>query len=123
MACAMSIIASHPAAARPTTCEAFDQARVVSHEGDFLGILAGQDEATSIYNTHGAYGSRYSGTSIWNPTSNFGGPYANQSAFNDSTSTPPMLLKDGKIVGRLTKNKYVAGGVDPVALKLTCFND
>jgi hypothetical protein len=39
---------------------------------------------------------------------------------NDSASEPPVLLKDGEVVGKLTTNDYEYEGVNPKALKEVC---
>ena len=48
----------------------------------------------------------------------FGGEYSSHSPFNEYSSNPPLIVKNGRVIGRLTVNKYLAGAVDPNLLKM-----
>ncbi|MEX0981342.1 MAG: hypothetical protein WD577_05450 [Bacteroidales bacterium] len=83
----------------------------------FLGILANEINYNSIFNEIGTYGSDISSNSIWNDIGTFGSDISSYSPFNDITSTPPMIVKKGKIIGYLTVNEIISGGISPHILK------
>ena len=58
--------------------------------------------------------------SIWNDYSDYGSEYSSQSPFNDYASDPPILLKDGEVVGKLTGDPYAYEGVDPRSVGEDC---
>ena len=39
---------------------------------------------------------------------------------NDNASEPPVLLKDGEVIGKLTTKEYVYDGYDVNEIKETC---
>jgi hypothetical protein len=82
----------------------------------FLGNLSNRFDSESIFNRFGTYGSRFSSDSIWNKYGSYGGKYSSYSPFNKYTSTPPLIVKDGSVIGRLTVNRYVRGALDPYAV-------
>lgn len=88
-----------------------------NNERTFLGGISDEFQPDSIFNDYGTHGSGYSSSSIWNEYGSFGGKYSSHSPFNSYSSTPPYIVKDGKVIGRLTVSKYVAGAVDPHWLK------
>lgn len=83
----------------------------------FLGKVDNEFSSESIFNEFGNYGSEFSSTSIWNEFSNFGSEFSSYSAFNEFTSTPPMLVKNGKVIGYLTRNKFLRGSLSPNILR------
>ncbi len=83
----------------------------------YLGKIASEYGSESIFNEYGTYGSEYSSSSIWNEYSTFGNEYNSLSPFNDYSSKPPKIIKDGKIIGYLTTNESINGGVSPHILK------
>ena len=86
-------------------------------EQTYLGKIDNKYTSDSIFNEYGTFGSKYSSKSIWNEYSDFGSKYSSYSAFNDYTSSPPIIVKNGKILGYLTTNKYISGGISPLILK------
>jgi hypothetical protein len=86
-------------------------------EQTYLGKIDNKFNSESIFNEYGTYGSKYSTDSIWNEYSNFGSKYSSYSPFNDYSSSPPMIVKNGQIIGYLTTNKYITGGISPHILK------
>lgn len=69
-------------------------------------------DTESIHNDFGPYGSRFSSTSIRNPFSQYGGEFRTGSACNPFTySAPYMLRGDGILVGRLSVNEFLTGGI------------
>jgi len=99
--------------------EMYEGAQVMSDERRprFLGMIADEFDTDSIFNEYGSYGSEYATDSIWNEYGSYGGQYSSESPFNTYTSTPPYLLKKGKVIGRLTVNRTIDGAVDPNWLK------
>lgn len=116
-----ALIAATSASAAPSECANFVGAAVVSADGDFLGNLSSEYDSKSIFNKYGKYGSKYQTTSIWNEQGKFGGKYSQLSPFNQYTSKSPLIIKGGKAIARLTKNKHTAGAVDPMMLAMICF--
>lgn len=110
------------ASAEDSRCIPFMDAALVSADGNFLGRLSAKSDAESVFNQYGKYGGKYQSESIWNPYGNYGSAYAANSAFNPYTSTGPLVVKDKKTIARMTKNKFVAGAVDPVVLAVLCFD-
>ena len=83
----------------------------------YLGTIADEFSSNSIFNDYGTYGSEYSSDSIWNEYGTYGGEYSSGSPFNSYSSSPPLIVKNKKVIGRLTVNKNVSGAVDPNWLK------
>jgi len=83
----------------------------------FLGKIDNEFSSESIFNEFGTYGSEFSSISIWNEFSSYGSEFSSFSAFNEFTSTPPMLIKNGKVIGYLTRNKFMRGGLSPNILR------
>ena len=94
-------------------------AKIVAQDdkNTFLGTLESSYDSNSIFNKYGSFGSSYSSTSIWNSYGSFGGEYSSYSPFNKYSSTPPMIIKDGKVIGYLTTNKSMSGAVNPGIIK------
>ena len=88
-----------------------------NEERTYLGTIDDEFASDSIFNDFGTYGSEYSSNSIWNEYGTFGGEYSSESPFNVYSSSPPFIVKERKVVGRLTVNEYVLGAVDPSWLK------
>jgi len=83
----------------------------------YLGKIASEYDSESIFNEYGTYGSEYNSSCIWNEYSTFGNEYNSLSPFNDYSSKPPMIVKNGKIIGYLTTNESINGGISPYILK------
>jgi len=94
-------------------------ASIIAQDDDktFLGTLTNELNSNSIFNDIGTYGSDISSNSIWNDIGTFGSDISSCSPFNDITSTPPMIVKNGKIIGYLTVNEIISGGISPHILK------
>jgi hypothetical protein len=89
-------------------------------ENTYLGKVANAYDGKSIFNEYGDHGSQYSAKSIWNPYGKFGGEYSTHSPLNKYSSTPPMLVKDGKVLGYLSVNKSKQPSISPNLLKELC---
>lgn len=99
-------------------CAAVDGAKVVSEDGKFLGTVSSNYDSSSIFNKYGK-GSKYDSDSIWNPYGDYGSKYSQNSAMNPYSSSPPMLIKSGKVIGYLSKNKSM--GIDPLIVGVMCY--
>lgn len=89
-------------------------------ENTLLGKIASSFDGKSIFNEFAPHGSEYNTKSIWNKYGNFGSEYSTHSPFNKFTTTPPMLVKDGKVMGYLTVNKAIQPSITPNLLKELC---
>src|SRR5687767_8185267 len=107
----MFVLVSAPLNAQEL-CQLIAGASVVANDGKFLGRLTSSYSADSILNQYGTHGSEYSSESIWNQYGQYGGQYSNQSPFNQYTSTPPLLVKAGKAIARLTVNRNLRGALN-----------
>jgi hypothetical protein len=83
----------------------------------YLGKIENKYNSESIFNEYGSYGGKYCSDSIWNEYSTFGNKYSTYSPFNNYCSSPPMIVKNGQIIGYLTTNDYITGGISPHILK------
>jgi hypothetical protein len=86
----------------------------------FLGKITNAYDSESIFNEYGTYGSQYNSSSIWNQYGTFGSEYSAHSPHNSYTSTPPMIIKNKKILGYLTANKSIKSSITPNLLKALC---
>lgn len=84
----------------------------------YLGKIASEYDSESIFNEYGTYGSEYSLNSVWNNYGKFGGEYSSYSPFNRYTSTPPMIIQRGKVIGYLTTNKSIKGVLHRICSRL-----
>ncbi len=100
-------------------CSILAGVSVVANDGQYLGLIASAYEAKSLLNEFGNHGNEYNQNSIWNTYGKYGGEYSTLSPFNSYTTTPPMLIKNGKVIGYLTTNDNISNGVNPFVLK-TC---
>ena len=103
-------------------CEKLRDASIFAQDNSktFLGVVANSYDSKSIFNEYGSYGSEYSSESIWNDYGSFGGEYSSYSPFNTYTSTPPMFIKNGKVIGYLSSNEYIEPSISPDLLKSLC---
>ncbi|MEC8849140.1 MAG: hypothetical protein VYB93_07750 [Pseudomonadota bacterium] len=103
-------------------CAAVSGARIIAQddENTYLGKVASAYDSDSIFNEYDSYGSEYSSDSIWNEYSEWGDEYSSVSPFNKYSSTPPMLIKDGEVIGYLSANKSMKAAVSPSMLKALC---
>lgn len=100
-------------------CEIIDGSKVIADDGQYLGKLCNAFDSESIINEFGIYGNKFNSNSIWNEFGTYGNEFSNLSPFNEFTTTPPMIIKNGSVIGYLTKNKALKNSVDPHIL-LTC---
>lgn len=103
-------------------CPIVSGAKLIAQDdkNTYLGEISNSYASESIFNEYGTYGSEYSSDSIWNEYATFGSEYSSYSPFNEYTSTPPMMVKGGKIIGYLTANKNIGASISPNLLKALC---
>lgn len=95
-----------------------------AEDKQFLGkITTNAYDTESILNQYGPYGSLYSGTSIFNRYCPYGGQYGRFSAENPYTTTPPTLFIDGREVGKVSTNSFVANRIPFEAFLHSIRND
>jgi hypothetical protein len=100
-------------------CSSLSGSSIVSPDGTFLGNLTNSYDSKSVLNEYGNHGSKHSSTSIWNSNGGYGGEHSQNSPFNKYTNSPPMIIKNGNVVGYLSANKNKTGSINPYVLK-TC---
>jgi len=90
---------------------------LIGADGRYLGKLTlNKFDPESIFNEFGDYGSKFSPTSIWNEFGDYGSKFSPKSAFNEFATDPPLIVADGKVIGRLSTNKLIPGAVSPYEL-------
>lgn len=99
--------------------EIFDGASIIANDSEqtFLGKIDSAVMGDSIFNEFGSYGSEFAAKSIWNEFGRYGSEFATYSPFNEFTSSPPLIVKNGRVIGYLTINDLLQGAVDPSWLK------
>ncbi len=119
----LALVAALPVTARSQdVCAILDGAVIIAQDdaNTYLGKISSPYDSDSIFNEYGTYGNEYSSSSIWNEYSKFGNEYNSYSPFNEYSSKPPMLIKSRSLIGYLTTNKYIQGGISPNLLKALC---
>jgi hypothetical protein len=86
-------------------------------EKTFLGTIDNSFGVNSIFNEFSKYGSKFSADSIFNEFGKFGGEFSRLSPFNNFTNTPPMIIKNGAVIGYLTANAGKHGGISLAVLR------
>lgn len=116
----LTLIASHANAEE--VCDIVKGARLIAQDdkNTFLGKITNSYDSESIFNDYGTYGSEYSSTSIWNEYATFGSEYSSYSPHNSYTSTPPMIIKNGELLGYLSANKSLRSSISANLLKALC---
>lgn len=92
------------------------------NQNTMLGKITNKFDSDSIFNDYGTYGNPYSSNSIWNQYSTFGNQFSSYSPFNQFSTTPPMIIKNGKVMGYLSSNKSIQNSISPNLLKALCDN-
>lgn len=110
-----------PSVAQNAVCEAVDGAAIISDDDEYIGRITDKYAADSIYNSYGKYGGKYSALSIFNQYGKNGGKYSHGSPFNPYSSSPPRLVKGGKVIAVLSINKNLTGALNPTLLGVVCY--
>ena len=103
-------------------CSILNGSKIIAQDSEntYLGEIKNKYASDSIFNDYGNYGGKYSSTSIWNQYSTLGNKYSSYSPFNKYTSTPPMIIKNGKVIGYLSSNEGIKASISPNLLKALC---
>ena len=111
-----------PAVNSEEVCDVVKGAVLIAQDdkNTFLGKITNAYDSESIFNEYGTYGSQYNSSSIWNQYTTFGSEYSAYSPHNSYTSTPPMIVKNRKILGYLSANKSIKSSISPNLLKALC---
>lgn len=104
------------------TCADLEGAYVYSQEPSpvYLGFFGSDFASESINNTFGSYGSSFSATSVRNTFSSYGSQFGAYSANNSLSSSPPAIYKWGDLIGYLTTNTFIFGGVSLADVDFSC---
>ena len=86
----------------------------------YLGFFGTSVSYESINNTTGPHGSGWSSTSVRNSSGSYGSNWSIYSAENTSASTPPVIYKDNVVIGLLTTNSTITGGVSLSVIDSSC---
>jgi len=87
---------------------------IVAGDDTFLGLISrDRNDAESIANEWGRFGSPYSPHSIWNPEGRWGGAYGPQSPWNPYAVRPPKVYYGNEFRGYLTTNPNLVPRIDP----------
>ena len=78
----------------------------------YLGKIASKYDSDSIFDKYGDYGSKYASDSIWDRYGSYGGERGGNSPFNRRTTSPPTIVSGGRVLGFLTANPSIRGGLD-----------
>jgi hypothetical protein len=103
-------------------CSILNGAVIVAQDSgnSVLGKITNSYDRDSIFNEFGTYGNEFSSHSIWNEFSTLGNKFNSDSPFNEFSSSPPMIIKGGKIIGYLSTNRNIRGSISPNLLKALC---
>lgn len=104
-------------------CDSIEGSIIISADNDkkYLGKITSSYDSESIFNEYGNYGGKYSSNSIWNSYSKYGSEYNSYSAFNEYSLTPPMVIKNNRIIAKLTVNDSISNALNPYVLKACKF--
>ncbi len=113
------------AQARPVyavSCVDLDGAAVYSDEPTpaFLGFLGNATATDSIMNLNGPHGSTTGEFSVRNPDSKYGKWVSHFGIINIYAIHPPLIFRDGVIIGRLTSSIYWPDRVSLNYIDTTC---
>ncbi len=102
-----------PTKAKAITCADLNGAYLYSQEDTpvYLGFFGNRFASESIYSRFGDYGSQHSSQSVRNTFGTYGSRFGTYSHMNRFTQNPPVILKDGVILGYLTVNQSIFGGI------------
>jgi hypothetical protein len=98
--------------------QALKGASIIAQDGKntFLGKIDSEFSSDSIFNEFSKYGNEFNSDSIFNEFGSFGGEFGQYSPRNPNSSKPPMIIKDGKVLGYLTANESIKNGISIPAL-------
>jgi hypothetical protein len=94
---------------------------IVGGDGAFLGVISSDKYANNSFcNEYGTYGSPYSASSIFNEYGKYGSSWQDTGAYNPNATKPPVVVRQGKVIGIISKNIQLGGDerTDPDALRV-----
>jgi curved DNA-binding protein CbpA len=98
----------------PSALAALEGATIRAQDGTYLGLISSDSwRADSICNLGGAHGSEDSETSIRNTGGKYGSRHSGVSAFSPYASKPPVVERDGRVLGYLTLNPLKQPAINP----------
>lgn len=104
--------------------ERHDGSYLIASDGQLLGMISdNRFDTDSILNKYGPFGSSYSPTSIFNRYSPYGSEYGALSISNPYCASPPKLIINGRLIGRVTENRYISNRISPEAFLYTLKNN
>jgi hypothetical protein len=105
------------------TCDELNGSYVISQEisPTYLGFFGNEFSSDSIQNTFGTYGNSFNSTSVRNTFGTYGNSFSSHSISNQYTTTPPAIYKHRTLIGYLTNNSFVSGGVSLAAIDASCY--
>jgi hypothetical protein len=117
----VTVAVFHPVHAQDV-CRILNGSVIVAQDSSntFLGKITNSFDSESIFNEFGTYGNEYSSDSIWNEFSTFGNEFNSDSPFNEFSSSPPLIIRDGEVIGYLSANKSIRSSISPNLLKALC---
>jgi len=104
-------------------CDYIEGAIIISSDTEkkYLGKISSSYDSDSIFNEYGKYGGEYSSNSIWNTYSKYGNEYNSYSPFNEYSLNPPIVIKNNRVVAKLTVNDSISNALNPYVLKACNF--
>ncbi|MDA8936028.1 cadherin repeat domain-containing protein [Porticoccaceae bacterium] len=108
--------------AQSLTCDDLNGASIYSQEytPTYLGFFGNQYASESIYYELGTYGSELSQLSVRNTFGSYGSESWQYSATNSFTTTPPTIYKNNVLLGFLTTNSTIIGGISLDLIDSSC---
>lgn len=103
-------------------CRQLSGSIIIGQDNDStaLGQVSSRFRTDSIFNSNGRHGGRFSRVSVWNTNSPFGSRFSAYSAMNPNALKPPLIVKNGRVIGHLSVNSRLRGAVNPYTLKGEC---
>lgn len=104
------------------TCTDLDGAYVYSQETTprYLGFFGNQFSNESIQNTFGTYGNSFNTYSVRNSFGTYGSQFSTYSISNQFTYSPPAIYKHETVIGYLTNNTFISGGISLETIDASC---
>lgn len=116
------IIFTNDTAFANSYCRHLEGAKIYAQDSNktFLGSIHHRSHPDSIFDTNNQFGNKNSITSIWNSTSIYGNSLSEYSAFNPSASSPPVMIKNGVIIGHISRNLSNLNSISAMYLSRLC---
>lgn len=121
--CVAIVAASVPA--RPVlafSCADLDGASLYSDDGKlvYLGFFGHRFAKNSVMNLFGPHGSTTGAESVRNTSTIYGNQISHYGVVNIYAQHPPLIVRNGETIGRLTANTATVGGVALSSIDRVC---